>query len=252
MNLIKFFFTKTFLINCVIAILLVFITMYFLFDYMNDYTYHGESLTVPELKGMQMDEIDEFLQNKQLLHIILDSTYVAGFKPHIVVDQDPPANTKVKQYRTIYLTISTQNPPMVKMPDLIDISYRQAKSILESKRLKLGELIYRPDLAKNVVLKQQVKNKDIKPDTKIPKGTVVNLYLGNGLGTEKVNVPNLIGLTKGQATELLHEYFLNVGAVVYAGNITDTASANIFKQIPPYDENKLLNQGATVDVFLKQ
>lgn len=252
MNLFKFLSSKAFLWNLLTAFVLFSITFFLLLNYLDEYTFHGESLTVPDFKGMNIKEMESFLKNKQLRYKIIDSTYIPRQMPGKVIDQDPTPDTKVKQNRTIYLTITCQFPPMVKMPDLIDISVRQVNSMLESRGLKLGEIIYKPDLTKDVVLNQLINGNPIKPGVKIAKGTSINLIVGNGLGSEKVKVPDLIGLTKSEAIEILQSSFLSIGVEIYTGAITDTASTKVYRQIPPSGSSKLINQGQPVDLFFRQ
>src|SRR5207244_4487249 len=97
--------------------------------------------------------------------------------------------------RTIYLTVNAMMPPLVKMPNLVDLTLRQASAKLETYGFKLGTLEYVPDLAKNAVLSQKVKGKKIEPGTLIEKGVTVTLVLGDGLSDNKVSVPRLLNLT---------------------------------------------------------
>jgi beta-lactam-binding protein with PASTA domain len=73
---------------------------------------------------------------------IVDSAYNAKKRPLTVLDQTPTANAKVKEGRTIYLTVNSRIPPMIKMPELKDASLKQAQMILESAGLNVGKLIY--------------------------------------------------------------------------------------------------------------
>src|SRR5699024_4492038 len=103
---------------------------------------------------------------------------------------------------------------------------------LQNQKLKLGDTLYKPDIAKNAVLEQLYHNKPIKAGTKIPEGSYITLVLGNGLSNVANDVPDLVGLTYLQATELISANDLNLGVVLTRGEITDTADAYIFKQNP--------------------
>lgn len=250
--MLKFIFSKVFFVNLFIAIIIVSIGLYIFLNFFDDFTDHGESITVPDLRKMQCDEAVQFLSDKDLRLKIMDSTYKPQYAPHSILEQDPPPDTKVKPNRRIYVTINTLSAPRLKMPELRDMTLRQAKSIIESKGLKLGDIKYRPDLAKNVVLKQLYKEKEIKPGTMIFNGSTIDLILGDGLGTTKVSVPNLTGLKIEEAKNLLNEYFLNVGAIIYKSPISDTSKASVFDQIPAYKEGVMLMQGQSVDIFVQE
>jgi beta-lactam-binding protein with PASTA domain len=144
------------------------------------YTHHGEALPVPDLKGFTVKEVHQTLESNNLRGKVSDSIYIAKAKPGTVVSQIPEVNTLVKKNRTIYYVINAVKPEIVKMPDVVGVSLRQATSILEAQGLKVGKLNYIPDIAKNNVLRQTYKGKDILKNTKIVKGATIDLYLGSG------------------------------------------------------------------------
>jgi len=250
--MLRFLFSKTFIINLLIAMVIVIIFLYALFANLDDFTNHGETITTPDIRGVHITDVKEFLEGKNVRYKVMDSTYMPEKLPGTVVDQDPPAETKVKPNRNIYLSINTTVVPKTIMPDLNDVTLRQAISIIEGKGLEVGELIYRPDLAKNVVLEQQYNGRVIKPGKKLPKGSLIDLILGDGLSETKIRVPKLIGLTQDEALFVLHSDYLNVGAMIYTGKISDTSAVRVYKQIPEAVRNNKLSQGSSVDLFLKQ
>src|ERR1700741_2634237 len=162
-DILSFLKTKVFLINLGIAVLMIALLLGFTNTILSSYTRHGESITVPNLKGQTPEQVQEFLKDKGLRFSIVDSVFDFKKAKGIVLDQDPQPDSKVKENRTIYLTVNAIMPPQVKMPNLVDVSYRQAEAILQTYGLKVGELIYKPDLAKNAVLGQQIGYRDIKP-----------------------------------------------------------------------------------------
>lgn len=67
----------------------------------------------------------------------------------------------------------------------------------------------------------------------MPKGSRIDLVLGDGRGNEEVDIPSLIGLTIDEARfALKNGAMLSLGNVYYEGEITDTANAVIVKQDP--------------------
>ncbi len=248
--LLEFIKSKPFLINLGSALVLSALLLGFTYKALDHYTMHGETITVPSFKGINKSKLDEFIKDKHLRYVIIDSSvYNAKMAKGVVIEQDPELNTKVKDNRTIYLTINASLPPQVKMPNLIDVSYRQAEAILQTYGLKVGELIYKPDLAKNAVLGQQYKGHEIAPGTFVKKGATISLIMGDGLGNSDVTVPNLINLTYDEAVAELNSYSLNTGSVVYDDN-DDKAGARVYKQRPSFSSKKTLSFGETVDLFL--
>lgn len=219
--------------------------------YLDYYTLHGEEITVPELIGMDKKDLKEYLTEKNLKYNIIDSSFVLDVSVGSVLGQNPAPLSKVKKDRTIYITVNAANPPFVPLPLLTDKSLRQAKSIIENVGLKLGQLIYIPDQCVNCVLAQRINNRELQKDTSIPKGTVIDLILGQGLSDEKILVPLLINLTREEAIEKLKSSYLNIGAELYDDSVfddEDSASARVFAQYPSYDIQSWIQMGSSVDV----
>jgi beta-lactam-binding protein with PASTA domain len=93
---------------------------------------------------------------------------------------------------------------------------------LQSYGLKVGEIIYKPDLAKNAVLAMQIKGYTLKPSDVISKGSTIDLVLGDGYGNTQVEVPNLFSYTLNEALFILKGSALNAGRIEYDGTVIDT------------------------------
>ena len=61
-------------------------------------TNHGDTITVPNLIGMELNEIDEFLSDRDLRYEILDdSSYSSEYPAYTVLQQNTSENEKVKE-----------------------------------------------------------------------------------------------------------------------------------------------------------
>jgi beta-lactam-binding protein with PASTA domain len=249
-SLRSFFTSKVFLINLLLALVFVAAVFGFTYTYLGSYTHHGESISVPDLRGLKKERMESFVKDKHLRYAIVDSLFELDKEPGTVIEQDPAPDSKVKENRTIYLTVNASLPPKVKMPDLIDVSYRQAEAILQTFGLKVGSLIYKPDLARNAVLGQRYRGSEISAGKEIPKGSVIDLVLGDGLGNTSVPVPELIGLTKGEALFVLKGSSLNIGTVYYDPGTRDSTNAKVYKQSPQASDSAAISQGEAVDLYL--
>jgi beta-lactam-binding protein with PASTA domain len=239
------------LYNLIAAIVTAGIVLGGTYSWLSSYTHHGESISVPNVKGMSLAKTERFLGEKNLEFKVVDSLFVLGHKPGEVLEQDPAPDSKVKEGRTIYLTVNASRPPKVKMPNLVDVSLRQAEAILQSFGLKVGRTSYQPDLAKNAVLEQQYKGRSIRPGTEIDKGSVIDLVLGDGVGNAEVLVPDLIGLTRGEALFALKGSSLNLGTLHVDPGVRDTNNAKVYRQIPEADGSTTLRLGEAVDLYLR-
>ena len=189
--------TKSFRNNLIAAIFTVVAILFIAFFSLRYYTKHGQGLNVPALKGLSFNQAVSKLEGLGLRYEV-DSVYIMDKPPGIVIDQDPDANTFVKDNRTIYLTINTAQAPNVKFPDIESKSLREVQPMLESFGLKIGDTTYKADVAKDVILSATFGGRAIKPGDVLPKGSRIDLVLGDGRGNEDVDIPNLLGLTKDE------------------------------------------------------
>ncbi len=222
--------------------------------WLKSYTQHGESVTVPDLRKMTLEEADRLLENQNLSYHIMDSVYRQDCVPTEIIAQVPPPGMKVKEHRHIYVTINSTIPPKTKLPDLNGKSLRNAINILANNDLEMGEISYEPYPFANAVIRAEFEGKEIMAGTECIKGSKIDLVVGNGLGETKVSVPSLWGKTLEEARFILHGgYNLNIGQIVLSENIStreDSTMAVIYRQFPKPSEEKTLRWGEFIDVWL--
>jgi len=226
--------TQAFRRNLIIAIISITVFVFLIFFILRNYTRHGEKIEVPNLKNIPIAEAVNILE-RQGFRYQVDSVYQADAKPGIIIDQDPIAGSSVKDNRTIYLTMITLSPPVVNFPEIREMTFVEARAILGNYELKLGDTIYIPDIARDVVLDVKYGGEKLLAGQEIPKGSRISLVLGNGMGDSEVLVPNVIGLTLDEATFSIKGSSLTIGAINYMGYITDSLSARVVSQTPMPD-----------------
>ena len=150
---------------------------------LSHYTHHGEAIPVPDVRNLPLVEAAKILQSHNMRWQLSDSVYVSSVKPGAVVNQNPEPDSKVKKDRNIFLVVNAISPEKVKMPNVVGVSLRQAKTVLEQQGLVVGKTTYVPDLAKDYVLEQLYRKKEIRRGTEIVKGSEIELVLGDGSGT---------------------------------------------------------------------
>lgn len=219
-------FRNTFFAALGSVLLLVFIA-YFSLDY---YTRHGSGAPVPALKGMSVDKAISTLTDEGFGYQI-DSVYVPDQPPGTIVEQDPDAGTMVKANRIIYLTMVTRLAPPVALPDLSDQNYMEAVATLSNYGLKVGDTSTRSDIA-NHILEVRFAGQVINPGTKLPKGSKVDLVIGNGAGASEVDIPDLINQDLDAAKFVIKGAGLGIGTITYEGPITDSSSVIVTAQYP--------------------
>lgn len=255
MGLFKFVFSKSFLKHFGLAILIGLTLLMGVYFWLDHYTHHGEDIEVPDFSGKLIPELDDAFKGTQLKYLIVDSSAFDDKLPKgAVVEQSPRAASKVKEGRTIYLTINPVNPPKKAMPDLVDLTLRQAIAKLEDHGFKLGGKNYVPDIAKDAVLGQQYKGEDIKPGEKLPIGSKVDLILGDGLKDNKVYLTYVVNMTIEEAKEAINLASLDLGVVIPDKTIgeskEDTLKARIFKQRPEFNPRAMVPVGEPIDIWI--
>lgn len=222
--------------------------------WLGSYTRHGVKEQVPDLRTRTFEEAKEALEKQGLRAEVIDSVYSDDVPKGTVVGQDPDSGRYVKRDRTIYLVMNASQPKMLNMPDLVNLSKRQAISVLEIIGLKVSEMQYKPDPCLDCVLAQLYKGQPIAADTRIRKGESVTLVLGKGQEGERVQVPDLTGMGFEEMKAVLNLASLNLGLVVEVegcGNSgCDTALATVARQSPSPAPNNLISPGGLVDVWL--
>lgn len=246
----KYLGTRAFAKNLMIAIFLVIISLVIVFYSLNFYTRHGEGLPVPKLKGLPIEQAIELLESKGFRYKI-DSVYIMDKQPGLVVEQDPDANTNVKNNRTIYLTIITRTAPNITLPDIDGKPFLEARAILNNYGLKIGDTTYVSDVARDVITSVTFGGRKITTGQQLPKGSKIDLVLGNGLGASEVDLPNLKDLSLDEVRLVLSGSLLTLGSVKYEKSVSDSLNGKVIKQFPAISDSlKKVSIGTKIDIVI--
>ncbi len=250
MGFFYFLGQKKFYLHLLISIVLTLVLIWGVFQFLNVFTRHGKVYLVPNFNGQTVSDLDQKGFNQYFDLIVIDSVYDIHHAPGSIVMQNPLPGAKVKKGRHVYLTIVAKTPEMVQMPNLRNLSLRQALVLLEGKGLPVKSLKYVDYFARNAVIDQLLDDEPIQPGTKIPKGTAIELVVGKGNNPLPVPLPFLIGEKVKQAHHALHYASLNVGKEYFLdGN--DTTHARVYKTEPAYRSRTLLELGSPVDIWYR-
>lgn len=245
---------KSFWFNILVIIVLCFALYFAFFASLSQITRHGEELTVPELKGKNIKEVYAQLE-KLGFDISIDSAYDTSAAPLTVIEIQPEAGSKVKTGRTIFLTVNKVNPPEVEMPNLLNLSFRNAVLLLENNKLLLGDTIFKPDMATGAVLQMLYNGRPISAGQKVYQGSKIDLVVGGGYGNMNIPVPNLINVPYPTAKIIMDSLNLFY-TEVWDGRITDSNTAVVYFQMPAHKNeqgypNNIL-AGENIDVRIRQ
>lgn len=252
LQFLKFFISKKFLINIVLAGTFVLVVIFGTLLYLRSFTNHGKQFFTPNFEGLTVAEAQQLAKQKKIRIKIIDSVFEAYGERGTIVDQTPTFNFMIKKGRTVFLTKKTDKAPKIAMPNLINESIITAKSVIETNNLKIGNLEYRDSKFENLVLEQKINGEPVVAGTFIETGTTIDLVVGRveEEGTQ-TSVPNLIGLTKDEASMQAAEKYLNLGVAIYDETVVnkqDTINAVIWKHSPK--KNRKADLGDEIDIWL--
>lgn len=223
--------TKSFRNTILLAIGSVLVIVLIAFYSLGYYTRHGSGIPVPKVTGLQIDKAMNLLKD-QGFGVNIDSVYVQDQTPGVVIEQDPDAGTNVKENRVIYLKIVKNQAPSVSLPDIEQTPFISAEATLSNAGLKVGDTTYKHDIARNLVLEVHFAGQPIKAGTKIPKGSKLDLILGDGAGASEVDIPDLVNQDLDAARFVIKNSGLTVGSITYQGTIADSSNVVVVSQMP--------------------
>jgi len=183
MSFIKFLFTKAFLKQFTIAVIALVVFIVILLFWLKSTTNHNQKIEVPDLSKMSLEKVEEVLNDLDLRWELIDSTnYNPDYPNKSVIEQIPTPGKFVKENRKIYITLNTSQYRNITIPNVVGRTRRQAEPTLLALGFKIGKITYRPYIAKDEVLQLRHKGAVLKPGTKLPKTSTIDLVLGDGKG----------------------------------------------------------------------
>ncbi|MFR2068865.1 MAG: PASTA domain-containing protein [Bacteroides nordii] len=183
MTIKEFFSFKTnkyFGLNLIAMMAVVILLLFGVLKWLDVYTRHGEAVVVPDVKGMTVGEAEMLLRNHGLVCVVSDSNYVKNKPAGSILELNPSAGQKVKEGRTIYLTINTLDTPLRLVPDVADnssVRQAQAKILAAGFKLSESELI---SGEKDWVYGVKYKGRQLNMGDKVPVGATLTLLVGDG------------------------------------------------------------------------
>lgn len=247
----------TLLFNLLLALIIVVLILLGLWFWLRSYTHHGEEVNVPRVVGLYMPEAEPIVQAAGMVLIVTDSTFTNDVPLGAIAEQTPPANSHAKQGRQLYVVVNATCKRQVQLPDVHDLSYRQATATLRSMGVRVSEdYEWEPSEYKDLVLDVKHNGESLPAGARVDEGTEVTLVVGFGKGTEMTDVPNVVGRSLPEARALLLSQRLTVGTVEYDEPIDETGRTEsgelpvVYLQTP--ESGQRILEGSMVNIKLSQ
>ena len=188
-NFLNFLKSKTFLIQLGLALVVLLLLVFLTLSWLNSTTNHGEFVEVPDFSKLSVMEMRKSVEQAGLRYEVVDSAnYNPDYPRFSIIEQNPSAGTKVKTNRKIYFTVNPSGYKKVTVPNIIQVTKRNASSMLKAVGLDVQRVTYIDQLGKDMVYYIKYKGKDIKPGDKLPKTSKIELICGNGNITDGARI----------------------------------------------------------------
>ncbi len=177
--------SKTFFKQLFRALVIIVVAVLLLMQLLRLMTRHGKSVTVPNLVGMELSEATELMTEQQLSIKVIDSSkYDPIYPKFAILDQSPKAFKAVKAKRKIYVSINPSGYASVSIPDIIQITKRNAISKLNAVGLQIDTITYIPALGKDMVYAIKFEGDSIAIGAQLPRMSKIELVCGDGTRTK--------------------------------------------------------------------
>ena len=185
----NFLRSRTFLIQLGLALVLSVVLVFMTLRWLNSSTHHGEFVEVPDFAKMSVMDMRSAVEQAGLRYEVLDSAnYNPSYPRFSIIEQDPKAGSKVKEDRKIYFTVNPSGYKKVTVPKIIQVTQRNAASMLKAVGLDVQRVTYIDELGKDMVYYIKYKGKNINPGQKLPKTSKIELVCGNGTIPDRAQI----------------------------------------------------------------
>ncbi len=210
------------------------------------YTRHGQEISVPDLTNLFFEDARDKLEQMGLEIIEESKKFDVNniFPIGVIMTQNPKPSSKVKKGRRVYVIVS-KGEKAVEMPDLVNLSERNATFMLKNKGLQLGEIYYDFSGKPNGVVIDQ----SIPTSTEISPGMFVDLTVSLGFYPDKFVVPDIINRNIKDAKKIIIKAGLTLGSISFEVR-DDLLPETVIRQ--SLDANLEVMQGDTINLLVSK
>ena len=181
MNFFRFLFSLALIRQMFLALLVLILTIYLSLLALKVITYHNDMQKVPNLEGISINKLERIIKAKNLRFEIIDSSkFTPKFLPLSVIEHLPSAGQLVKKSRKIYVTLNPKGYRRISVPNVVQITRRNAEAKLKSVGFSVGNISYENNIGRDMVLEIRYEGEPLEPGTLLQKTAKIDLVLGNG------------------------------------------------------------------------
>ena len=243
--MLKSLFNWKVLVNLAVAIALFVGLVWLTFRWLEYHTNHGQEIPVPNVVNKSVHDAVKILEDTGLDYEVDSATYNPKYRPFQVLQVYPSPGSRVKDGRAITLKVNPRSWAPVAVPDVLNKYSGLAFQRLDQVGLKVGDTIFEPSIQKDAVLRVLFKGTIIKPGTKIPRFSIIDVVVGSG-PMRNITIPNLVGLTVKDAKAYIARNLFEVGIVEHEDGGSDDSDI-VYYQDPASGDVR--DQGMQIDLW---
>ncbi len=244
-----------------LAVVFLFICFLLVFIWLRHYTRHGQQIELPDYTGQILETVIKDVRARTFRMVVSDSIHVVGKPGHEILTQNPLPGSLVKERRTIYVTVTKQEPDKIsvnRLPTLYGRGYHQIRKVLSDAfeiqseiaghKFDTGEpdhilaVIYDGD----TIIDRRRKGDDVM----IEKGSTLHFVVSQHTGG-RFPVPDLLCMTYAEAQFVIQNSGLVIAEVISAGGEGDLSTAYVSSQVPDPEEGMII-QGSVMRLGLSR
>lgn len=179
----KFFaaiFKNAIVINLLLAVVVAGAVLFGVLSWLDIYTRHNQAVEVPDVKGLSVEEAEPFFASRGLHYSIIDSVYAKDVKPGAIIEVNPEIGSKVKEGRNLYITINAHGSQSALLPELRDLSVRQAQALLEATGFEDIEIEYVPGEFRDLVIEVESNGNILQSGKRVALSTPIKMIVSTG------------------------------------------------------------------------
>ena len=169
-----------YVLNLLLAVVVTCGLIYGTLKWLDKYTRHNEAVVVPDVKGLKMEEAAEFFKNNNLRYNVIDSVFSKEVEPGAIVELVPAAGSKVKEGRIVFITVNALTSQMATIPEVEDLSFRQAYALLRARGFESVEIEYVAGDFKDLAVSVELRGKTLEKGEHVPLTAPLVLKVSSG------------------------------------------------------------------------
>ena len=167
-----------YVLNLLLAVVVACGLIYGTLKWLDKYTRHNEAVVVPDVKGLKVEEAAEFFKNNNLRYNVIDSVFSKEVSPGAIVE--PSAGSKVKEGRIVFITVNALTSQMATIPEVEDLSFRQAYALLRARGFENVEIEYVPGDFKDLAVSVDLRGRTLEKGEHVPLTAPLILKVSSG------------------------------------------------------------------------